>query len=219
VKYKLDIKVMLPIVVLTWLRQLQQFFFEQDPKKTMRTWSKLGNYTSKTNVTEGELQNPLGIVYLKSSDGTKNKVNKYADIKPLEEVYKKKKGVVVVCTSLEEWAMGILNPPVQKQLDQAILANQETKSRWNNNQKKLQKKYIFQFNDKNYATAKVGKVEKAPTLPQINLTNKTTEEIHLVINQSLQQAQDVVSRLSKKKKPTTDNKIVIEASRNATQAY
>ncbi len=218
-KYKLDIKVMLPIVVLTWLRQLQQFFFEQDPKKTMRTWSKLGNYTSKTNVTEGELQNPLGIVYLKSSDGTKNKVNKYADIKPLEEVYKKKKGVVVVCTSLEEWAMGILNPPVQKQLDQAILANQETKSRWNNNQKKLQKKYIFQFNDKNYATAKVGKVEKAPTLPQINLTNKTTEEIHLVINQSLQQAQDVVSRLSKKKKPTTDNKIVIEASRNATQAY
>jgi hypothetical protein len=69
---------------------------------------------------------------------------------------------------------------------------------------------MFQFNDKNYATAKASKVEKVPTLPQINLTNKTTEEIHLVINQSLQQTQDVDTRLSKTK-PTKDNKTVIEA--------
>jgi hypothetical protein len=78
---------------------------------------------------------------------------------------------------------------------------------------------MFQFNDKNYATAKAGKVEKAPALPQINLPNKTTEENHLVINQSLQQTQDVLTRLSKKAKPTKDDKTVIEASRNENQAY
>jgi hypothetical protein len=134
--YNVDIKVMLPIVVLTWLRQLQQFFFEQH-KSTLRTWSTLGNYTSHQKVTEGELQNPLGIVYLKSSQGQLYKVKKYVDIKPLEKAYKKEQRVV--CTSMEEWAMSILELPVQNQLEQAISSNKETKARWNNYQKKLEK--------------------------------------------------------------------------------
>jgi hypothetical protein len=54
---------------------------------------------------------PLGIVYVKSSQGQLYKVKKYADIKPLEEAYKKKQQKV--CMSLEEWAMSILKLPVQ----------------------------------------------------------------------------------------------------------
>jgi hypothetical protein len=62
-------------------------------------------------VTQGEILNPLGIVNLKSSQGQLYNVKKYADIKPLEEAYKKKQQKV--CTSLEEWAMSILKLLVQ----------------------------------------------------------------------------------------------------------
>lgn len=48
----------------------------------------------------------------------------------LNESYNKKNKNNIVFTSLEEWAMLILKPPVQKWLDQAIEADQETKERW-----------------------------------------------------------------------------------------
>jgi hypothetical protein len=56
-------------------------------------------------------------------------------------------------------------------------------------------------------------------LPRINYTKKSTAEIHLAINHSLQQTQEIASRLAKMKKPTKDNSTMIEASRNANQAY
>jgi hypothetical protein len=51
-------------------------------------------------------------------------------------------------------------------------------------------------------------------LPRINYTKKSTAEIHLAINHSLQQTQEIASRLAKKKTPK-----MIEVTRNATQAY
>jgi hypothetical protein len=78
---------------------------------------------------------------------------------------------------------------------------------------------MFKFNDENYATSKPEEVEEIePTLPRIDYTEKSAAEIHLAINHSLQQTQEIASRLAKKKKPTNDNTTIIEASRNATPA-
>jgi hypothetical protein len=79
---------------------------------------------------------------------------------------------------------------------------------------------MFKFNDKKYETSKPDKVEEiALTLPRIVYTKKSTAEIHLAINHSLQQTQEIASKLAKQKKPTKDNSTMIEASKNATQAY
>ncbi len=84
--WNVDIKFMLPIVVITWLRQLQQYFLEEDK----RTWSKLGNYNTHVTLNKGESRNPLGIVYVKSSDEQMYEVKNYSDIK-LDETYKRNK--------------------------------------------------------------------------------------------------------------------------------
>ncbi len=81
-----DIKFMLLILVITWLRQLQQFFVEEGK----RTWSKLGNYIAADRLTPGESKNPLGIMYMKSTAGQIYKVKNYFNIKP-DETYNKKK--------------------------------------------------------------------------------------------------------------------------------
>ncbi len=79
---------------------------------------------------------------------------------------------------------------------------------------------MFKFSDKNYAATKPNKVqETAPTLPRIHYAKKSTAEIHLAINHSLQQTQEIAGKLAKKKKPTKDDTTMIEVSRNATQAY
>jgi hypothetical protein len=73
---------------------------------------------------------------------------------------------------------------------------------------------------KKYATSKPDKAEEIlPTLPRINNPKKSTAEIHLAMNHSLQQTQEIARRLAKKKKPTKNDTAMIEATRNATQAY
>jgi hypothetical protein len=67
---------MLWILVITWLRQLQQFFREEEN----RTWGKLGKYIAHDRLTPGESKNPLGIVYLKRTAGQIYKVKNYFDI-------------------------------------------------------------------------------------------------------------------------------------------
>jgi hypothetical protein len=118
--------------------------------------------------------------------------------------------------------MSILQLPIQKQLDQTISSNTETKQRWNRYIKKVKDKYVFKFNCKDYAITKPQTVrEPTATLPPIHNTNKTTEEINFAINHCLQQAQLFANKLATKtkKKPTKEDNTMIEASRNATQAY
>jgi hypothetical protein len=111
--WKDDVKFMIPFLVLTWLRQLQQFFI----KEQKRTWSNLGNYTPHLRLSHGEGSDPLAVVYLSKADtGQPVKVKNFNDIKP-NESYSKKKEKKIVFTSLEEWAMLILKPPVWNQLD------------------------------------------------------------------------------------------------------
>jgi hypothetical protein len=60
IKWKEEVKFMIPLLVLTWLRQLQQFFKRKQNK--LRSWSSLGNYAPHLKLQHGGKNNPLAIV-------------------------------------------------------------------------------------------------------------------------------------------------------------
>ena len=93
VTWKDDVKFMIPFLLMTLLRQLQQYF---KTKSYRHTWSKLGNYTPIDRYTGGEGNDLLSLVYLsKSGAGPSVKVTKYTDIKPDESYNNNAKDFVI----------------------------------------------------------------------------------------------------------------------------
>ena len=93
----------LSLIVLTWLRQLQQFFLNEDKNDKNGDWNIFGNYTG---TTSNHLRDtPLANIKLSSasSPNVLTQITKITQFKPFEEI----KGV---CTGLEEWALRILQP-------------------------------------------------------------------------------------------------------------
>jgi hypothetical protein len=77
---------MIPFLILTWLRQLQQFF----DNRQKRTWSNYGNYNPHLKLNQGEGSDPLAVVYLSMpGTGQSYKVKHFTDIQP-NETYDKK---------------------------------------------------------------------------------------------------------------------------------
>ena len=111
VLWKDDVKVTIPIIILTWLRQLQQGFSEQT---TTTCWSILGDYTPIVNITKGDSNDQLGLVYLSKphTPETLEKVKSYTDIKPDKTFEATETNYTI--KSLEMWAMMLLQPPLQK---------------------------------------------------------------------------------------------------------
>jgi hypothetical protein len=88
----LEIRCQIYDSLLTWLRQLQQFF----NKEQKRTWSDLGNYTPHLRLSHGEGSDPLAVVYLSKADtGQPVKVKNFNGIKPNESYSKKKEKIIV----------------------------------------------------------------------------------------------------------------------------
>ena len=111
IKWKEEVKFMIPLLVLTWLRQLQQFFKRRHNK--LKSWSSLGNYAPHLKLQHGEKNDPLAIVYMQKPGSIEQvKVQQFTDIKP-DESYIKDNSKRVIFPSLEEWAMLILKPPHQ----------------------------------------------------------------------------------------------------------
>jgi len=169
VKWKEEVKFMIPFLVLTWLRQLQQFFKKSTNK--LRSWSTLGNYAPHLKLQQGEGNDPLAIVYLQKPNSDEQvKVQEFTDIKP-DESYIKTNKKNVKFTSLEEWAMLILKPPLQTRLEQAKDADAETKERWDRCKIKIQDGYQFRINTKNYTKQNKDKTDKQPPQPAFNYSN------------------------------------------------
>ncbi len=139
------------------------------------------------------------------------KVKKFTDIK-LNESYNKKNKKTISFTSLEEWAILILKPPVWKRLDKAIEADHETEERWNRCKQKVNDGYQFMFTSKNYANKKKQKAQDdEPTVqPRFDYSNKTINELQSVINKGLLYGQMNANKLEKKPKPTKDDKKMID---------
>jgi hypothetical protein len=141
------------------------------------------------------------VLYLSKADtGQTVKVTNFMDIKP-NESYSKKNKKTIVFTSLEEWAILILKPPVRNQLDQAIEVDPETQERWNRCKQKLKNGYKFTFNKKKYADKKeeTEQDDGITVHPRMDYSNKSINELHSVINKGLLYGQSRADKLEKNK--------------------
>jgi hypothetical protein len=66
---------MIPIVIPTWLRQLEEYFFKYEEE----TWAVLGDYLGNEKA---EPKNLFGNVMLKNKSKQTCRVREYSDIKP-----------------------------------------------------------------------------------------------------------------------------------------
>lgn len=226
VKWKADVKFMIPFLLLSWVRHLQQYFY--DKKNTKKTWSKHGNYTPHLTLRHGESKNPLGLVFLSKVLGSKDdhyQVKKYNDIKPNEQetiTVKDVKHDKVLFASFEEWAMFLLKPPLETRLTEAITANAETKRRWETCQAKLSSEYTFHFTETDYTNKKSKKKDKAIIATDhttLVYKDKTEKQIHSVINQGLIKGQKIIEKLNEKKKRTPDERQMIATMETIRDAY
>ncbi len=95
----------------------------------------------------------MSLVYLsKPGMGPSVKKTKYTDITPDESYNKNAKGLVI--KSFEEWAMLILQPPVERKLINAAKADSETRKRYNRCKKIIKHHYQFRFTQNDYAKKK-----------------------------------------------------------------
>jgi len=149
-KWKEDVKYMIPFLLLTWLRQLQQYFKEKKNKDC--TWAKKGNYQPHISFSKGESSNPLAVVYL-CKPGTKKayKVESYNDIKPYEPKKVEELTTNVLIPSFEEWALLLLTLPNQTRMNETVKYDNDTMRRWKMAESKIKRGYKFELNDTNYA--------------------------------------------------------------------
>ena len=220
VKWKEDVKYMIPFLLLTWLRHLQQYF--KSKKNEKRTWAENGNYQPHVTLSKGESTNPLAIVYL-SKPGMKKpfKVKSYDHIKPYEP-QKFKDITNVLIPSFEEWAMFLLTPPNQTRLTKAIQDDEETRRRWNMAEMKLRLSYKFELNDKNYANKDKDKDDNNKNTelhPTLDYNNKTNEELHAEINSGLTKGQQAIQKIRAKKTKSTYDNMMIDNMENMIRAY
>ncbi len=128
-----DVKYMIPIVILKWLRQLEEYIFQYEKEP----WAVLGDYLENEKA---EPKNPFRKVILKNKSGQTNRVREYSDIKP-DETFKKK--TKAIYTLLEEWAMCLLKPDLPKKLQEAIDSDDKSKQRWENFKQRMETQYSF----------------------------------------------------------------------------
>jgi hypothetical protein len=114
----------LRLAILTWLQQLQQFFLNKEKKDKNGGWNNSRKYTG---TTANNLKDTTSLANINfSSVSTPNVLTQITKIKqftPFEEI----KGV---CTSLEEWALRILQPDQEFQLKELYDNDPETAQHW-----------------------------------------------------------------------------------------
>jgi hypothetical protein len=129
----------LSLVVLTWLRQLQQFFLNKENKDQNGDWNIFGKYTGTTTNNMKETT-PLANINFSSVSipNSLTQITKIKQFKPTEDI----KGV---CTSLEEWALRILSPHEDIQLKELYNNDSETEHCMNRVLDSLNKKHQKKF--------------------------------------------------------------------------
>jgi hypothetical protein len=111
------------LVVLTWLRPLQQFFLDQDFTNNW-DWNKHGKYFGTITNKLGESTILANIHFCKYSE------QQVLIAISTVEAFKPSEGKEGVCTSLEEWALRILKPQQEFQLRGLYENDDETKTPW-----------------------------------------------------------------------------------------
>jgi hypothetical protein len=166
------------LVILMWLRQLQQCFFEKSEQDPLRDWNKYGRYygTGTVFVSGRAKLSTINMCTVKSE--TRTPVTDVSFFKPNKE----RNDVV---SSLEEWAARLLKPDITDLLKVAK-KDSNTERRF----RRTKKPTIFQFTDTNYPTTGNEVCDKKPTYtcsPNRN-SDKTTNELLLNISSVMKSA-------------------------------
>ncbi len=139
------------LVMLTWLRQLQQCFFEKSEQDTLRDWNKYGRYYSTGTGFVSGRATLSNITKSTVKSQTRTPITDVSYIKPNKE----RDDVV---TSLEKWAAQLLKPDITDKLKVAK-KDSNTKRRF----KHANKPTNFQLTDANYTTTGNGICDEKPT--------------------------------------------------------
>lgn len=221
VKWKDDVKYTIPFLLLTWLRQLQQYFKKKENKNC--TWAEKGNYKPHIAFSEGESRNPLAVVYL-LKPGTKEayKVKSYNDIKPYEPKADEIDVTNMLIPSFEEWAMLLLTPRNHARLKETIKHDSDTNRRMRMAEFRIKQGYKFEISGTNYTIKDKKKDDKnknKEVQPNLDYNNKTKEEIHADINNGLIKGQKAIEKIKAKKKKSTEDSMMIDNMENMIKAY
>jgi hypothetical protein len=159
-------------VILTWLRQLQQCFFENSEQDPLRDWNKYGCYygTGTGSISGRPMLSNINMSTVKSETRT-----------PVTDMYhfKPNKAKDDVITSLEEWTARVLKPDITD-IPKVAKRGSNTKRRFWGSKNPTN----FQLTDTDYITTGNKVCDKTPTyncLPVRN-SDKTTNELLLNIS-------------------------------------
>jgi len=115
----------LSLIILTWVRQLQQYFLS--PTNINKDWNEYGKYCAVASNPFAKTTPLMNIYFSKAmKPDDKTQITSVNQIKPTE-------GNSGVCTSLEEWAFSILKK--NEIVDDGSKINKETEDRWNRAEK------------------------------------------------------------------------------------
>jgi hypothetical protein len=133
-------KPILFLVILTWLRQLQQYFFiTEEETENCVDWNKHGRYYA---TPTGNVEIGLGYVHMcTATSDNRTLVDSFSCFIPSS---RRRPGVVL---SLEEWAANILQLDIPDILEDAKKNNSDTKKRF----KRSEKPKKFKFSTIDYS--------------------------------------------------------------------
>ena len=211
----------LSLVVLTWLRQLQQFFLDDEHTHKNGDRNELGKYTG---VTTNPMKDTTPLANINFSTIAKpkvlNQITNVNDFKPNEDIT----GVCTVCTSLEEWAFRILKPKQQFQLSELVETDSQTASRIKRVHEENQQQFKITTTDFTFNTNDVetGINNLAELDTNINRNKdlsfyKLALWVNKLIGESLQKAQN--RQKNTKKKVTAKENKNIKQTYNAASAF
>ena len=164
------------MIVLTWLRQLQQFFFTQEEMDINIDWNIYGRYAANKKINP---EAGLEYIYMsKANSDNLTPVTNFSYLKPNKE----RTGVV---PSLEQWTAGILVADIPHIQKDAIHFDSDTKSRFQRSKQPAK----FELSTIDYA-----KKNKQSTPKNAQPITESTRET--LINNSL----TTVSKLSDRQK-------------------
>lgn len=184
-------KPILYLVIMTWLRQLQEYFFNDINKDV--EWNDHGRYWG---IATSNVDNGLGHVHMSKANGQEHTiVEDFSYFTPSKET---KPGVIL---SLEEWAANILEPDIPHLVEDEKISSSETNSRFT----RANKPQPFKFTTSNFSNPKP--VKELPKSP--STTNTTTNISQLSETEKLQSIATVFknSLASAEKKTTGKRKI------------
>ena len=185
---------MLYLVVLTWLRQLQQCFYEYNDVNPGKDWNKHGRYCGVSTKVAQNAPTLSNINMSPVKSERKYVVSELSFFKPNEN----QKDVVA---SLEEWAARLLEPDISMILNEAR-KDKDTSARFSR-AKKPTKFSITEYNYKNIAPDDSDDEPTISTSPDKH-KNKSNKELLLKISTGLS---NILTSASKKKNNTKKLKV------------